>query len=353
MSRYSDRLSLATTAGGAGDQSARKIASRIGWIDSARGVGIVFVIIGHVWIGLEQASLIGNDALFSTVETLIYSFHMPFLFLLSGIFFFSSISRQQVAGFAGSRVVRLLWPLVLWTWIFFLFKVFSGALANNPVGWSEFPVIPLPPREQFWFLWALFVIQISALAVRPLLLNRKTENFGWAILLFAAVVLYFGIPGLPIHGSLLVGVLENAPYFVLGAIYGRYASHGSGLRTALLASTLFFGVELWAITGASGHLKTLLIGSIASLSLLLIVMAVDAALKSGPLSAFLRLLGQASLAIFVAHVIFLAAVRVALLVLGVETLALHLAAGVLVGIFGPLCLYLVARRLGMERIAGF
>jgi fucose 4-O-acetylase-like acetyltransferase len=278
---------------------------------------------------------------------------MPFLFLLSGIFFFNSIARQQVADFVGSRVVRLLWPLVLWTWIYFLFKVFSGELANNPIGWTEFPIIPLPPKEQFWFLWALFIIQISALAVRPLLLNRRTEISGWGILLVAAVVLYFGIPGLPIYGSLIIGVLENAPYFVLGAIYGRFASRACGLWTVVLACLLFFDVELWAITGASGHLKTLLIGSMASISLLLIVIAADAALKSSPLSAFLRLLGQASLAIFVAHVIFFAAVRVALLVLGVENLALHVTAGVLAGIFGPLCLYLIAKRLGVERIAGF
>src|SRR3546814_14106427 len=53
---------------------------RLEWIDVARGIGIVAVVVGHVWTrgGLRDA---------------MYSFHMPLFFLLSGL-----LSRPQPVG---------------------------------------------------------------------------------------------------------------------------------------------------------------------------------------------------------------------------------------------------------------
>lgn len=47
---------------------------RVGYIDVAKGVGIILVILGH--------SMYGNVFL----KNVIYSFHMPFFFMLSGYF---------------------------------------------------------------------------------------------------------------------------------------------------------------------------------------------------------------------------------------------------------------------------
>jgi fucose 4-O-acetylase-like acetyltransferase len=53
---------------------------RLEWIDVARGIGIVAVVVGHVW---TRGAL--RDAM--------YSFHMPLFFLLSGL-----LSRPQPVG---------------------------------------------------------------------------------------------------------------------------------------------------------------------------------------------------------------------------------------------------------------
>lgn len=47
--------------------------SRIKWIDNARAIGILLVVLGH--------SLIP-----ASIQTYIYSFHMPLFFFLSGLF---------------------------------------------------------------------------------------------------------------------------------------------------------------------------------------------------------------------------------------------------------------------------
>ncbi|WP_070155511.1 acyltransferase family protein [Sphingobium phenoxybenzoativorans] len=63
-------------------------AQRYEWVDVARGIGIVAVVIGHVWSrGLPH--------------TLTYSFHMPLFFLLSGYLF----RPKPVVAFARSQIV--------------------------------------------------------------------------------------------------------------------------------------------------------------------------------------------------------------------------------------------------------
>ena len=48
---------------------------RIEWIDNAKGLGILFVIIAHV---------INHTQTLMSASTLIYTFHMPLFFILSG-----------------------------------------------------------------------------------------------------------------------------------------------------------------------------------------------------------------------------------------------------------------------------
>jgi acyltransferase len=47
---------------------------RIGWIDIAKGITILLVIVGHTLIGYK-------------VNDYIYAFHMPLFFICSGLLF--------------------------------------------------------------------------------------------------------------------------------------------------------------------------------------------------------------------------------------------------------------------------
>ena len=59
-------------------------AERIGWIDAARGVGIILVVIGHTLRGLETANLLSFSSDYGHIDEVIYLFHMPLMFILSG-----------------------------------------------------------------------------------------------------------------------------------------------------------------------------------------------------------------------------------------------------------------------------
>lgn len=83
---------------------------RFGFIDSAKGIGIVLVVFAHV---------IATHVVGAKLEEVITSFHMPIFFVLSGLFF----SRKDTFKlFIINKTNRLLVP-------FFFFFVFYGILA--------------------------------------------------------------------------------------------------------------------------------------------------------------------------------------------------------------------------------
>ena len=136
----------AYTSIGLAHQAASAPVAREAWIDQTRGLGIVLVVFGHLWRGLYEADLLSQGRTFEVVDRLIYSFHMPLFFVLAGLFFERSLLRMPVASFVRSRAVRLLYPFLLWTYIFAAFKVCAGPLANDSLQWNDLFFSPLPPR---------------------------------------------------------------------------------------------------------------------------------------------------------------------------------------------------------------
>lgn len=62
-------------------------SSRLNWIDYGKGIGIIFVVYGHVIKGLITPGLIDERFYYYSVN-FVYSFHMPLFFILFGYLFF-------------------------------------------------------------------------------------------------------------------------------------------------------------------------------------------------------------------------------------------------------------------------
>lgn len=91
---------------------------RLDYIDSARGIGIVLVVFGHL---LNQ-----NSDLYS----IIYSFHVPFFFLLSGMFLNPTL---KFVSYLLKYIKRLLFPYVVVFLIGVLFtSLYSGFNSLKP-----------------------------------------------------------------------------------------------------------------------------------------------------------------------------------------------------------------------------
>ena len=64
--------------------------NRSHWVDYAKAIGIVLVVYGHVLKGLHSAGIKMPEAFYELSYSIVYTFHMPLFFFLSGLFFYSS-----------------------------------------------------------------------------------------------------------------------------------------------------------------------------------------------------------------------------------------------------------------------
>lgn len=321
------------------------------WPDLAKGLGIVLVVTGHAWRGIAEAGLMPQDALFHAVDDAIYAFHMPLFFFLSGWFFPQLLRREGPADLLGRIGWRLFYPLCLWTYGFIAVKALAGSAANAPVAWSEMLRLPVPGYQHLWFLWALIVIQLVAVAVRPLAVRAMAPVM--AGMLALACLLYLG-DLLPPSG-IFNGAERSAPFFFLGALLGLGRGVPASGRAALIAGAAFVaadGLAIWRgdALGRPGHLLS---GAVALLAVLVLLRRWEGVGTAARLARGLALLGQASFSIYLMHTIFSGGLRVVLMRLGIENVPVHLLLGVGIGLAAPLLVHApavpaaVARGLGL------
>lgn len=325
--------------------------SRFDAIDSARGIGIILVVFGHAWRGAFGAGLLPDTALFAAIDRGIYAFHMPLFFFLSGLLFLDTLAKYRAGVLLKGRVTRLLWPMALWTWLFFGLKLMGGASVNAPVSLADMPVIPLPPYEHLWFLWALFLCQSLVIVLYAALLHRLPRQAleygaGGIALGMAISASYVAVLSL-IWGPMVA----HLPYFLLGIGFGRiHMERSAGYVSALGA--VAFGTLMYTVVAGIAPAA----GTFSSLALLICFWiawsGVDRGGRARALSA-LRYLGNASMVIYLTHTVFSAALRIVLVKVGVDEVTIILFATTIVGLVASLAVLWVARKMRAVKLLGF
>jgi len=338
-------------AGGSQSADAPPVPSlRLGWVDAAKGIAIVLVVFGHAWRGIDARGLIA-EPLFHAVDSRIYAFHMPIFFAVSGLFLAGSVSRKSMRDFVADRIMRLVWPMMLWTYLFLAMKLLAGDFANYTVTVTDLVRLPIPGYLHLWFLWALFLLHMAILLTRPLMKNDRYSTGALSALAILSVVL--ALMPLPSGTAYWFGdAMRYAPFLVMGIILGQTRLVDRlGLGTRLVAAVAFLCViAFWPFL--AGEAATRLAGSlILTFGLIAVVSGFG---RSIPASvAGLVSLGSASMAIYLCHTFFSAAVREALLSLGVTAPGIHLVLGTLAGIAGSLVVLWLSNKIGIRRILGF
>ncbi|GAB2781216.1 acyltransferase family protein [Streptomyces daliensis] len=215
-SDHTDRTVAAAQAGAGADGAARDP-----FLDNAKFLLVVLVVIGHGWgpISDEMRGL-------KTLYLVVYAFHMPVFVFLCGYF-----SR----GFTGSpEQIRKLVAGVLLPYLVFE-TVYAGLYA---LLWDDpFPVSPSDPLYLCWFLLALFLWRLTAPLWRAV---------RWPVAVAAVISVAAG--ALDVGYELgLARVLMFLPWFVLGLRMRR--EHLRPLRCAA-ARRLALPVLVTAVAGA-------------------------------------------------------------------------------------------------------
>jgi len=327
-------------------------SSRFDAIDSARGIGIILVVFGHAWRGAFGAEMIPNTGLFEAIDSAIYAFHMPLFFFLSGLLFLETLKKYQTGALLKGRVTRLLWPMALWTWLFFGVKLLGGGALNNPVTLADAPIVPLPPYEHLWFLWALFLCHaLLILLYAPLLKHIPTNPLRFALGGFG-LGLVFVLPHLSIPSLIWGPMVAHLPFFLIGMAVAEERAGGWRSRFAAVFAACAFAIHIGLIVTGMSSMSS----SVTSCLLLIFAWMAWPQVDRGSDSAVLRLLrylGNMSMVIYLTHTIFSAALRIVMLRIGADDLVLVLLATTIIGLVAPLGVMWGARKLRLVKLLGF
>lgn len=319
------------------------------WIDAAKGLAIILVVLAHAMRGLDASSIDLPDV-WRELDRHIYAFHMPLFFALSGWFYVRTIANKEPIVFALGRFERILYPMILWSYIFIGIKIFASGYTNHPVGPEGIFFNPIPGILHFWFLWDLFILSFAFYPLRYFLREDRVPLILLSCLVIAAVSLRLADTN-AVSLSWIKSAIHNAPFFVLGLILGQsHLALRFGKRSILVAITAFIACQACVPIFIDTRFE--MFGSI--ILVLCVLYFVYVLKRLYPISCLnlVERLGVASMAIYVAHTIFSAGFREALLFVGITNWPVHISVGTLVGLYGPVLLLDVARRFHLARILG-
>jgi fucose 4-O-acetylase-like acetyltransferase len=344
-------VTLAAMATSAPPSASRAPDRHADWVDHAKAIGVVLVVYGHIARGVFNAGIPFPPDLFRLTDSVLYTFHMPLFFFLSGLFFQSSLRRHGAGGMISSKIGTLLWPYLVWSLLQGAIEVLLSSHTNHPITWHE--VLALwDPRAQFWFLMALFIVFVVAT-----LLHAALPSLATGILLVGGALAHVLAPA-STHESLQAHLADNTVFFALGIVFawprgeaiGRVGRLGSlpvilVFAAAFVLSQQVFHVRLglrWTDTGVA----TLAVGVTSILAV--VALAVGVSRWGGLLAQVSGAIGRASMAIYLMHILAGAGMRIALKpLLGFGSAPVYLAAGTLAGVVLPLIAKAVIDRLGV------
>ncbi len=315
-------------------------ANRIDWVDYAKGICIILVVMMHSTLGVEKA--IGQTGVLHEFIQWAKPFRMPDFFMISGLF----LSRRIGApwrSYLDTKVVHFAYFYVLWMTIQFAMKGPSIAMEQGVVAaLGNYALGFLQPFGTLWFIYLLAIFFVVTKAV------KDVPPF---MVFFAAALLEM----LPLHTGWLA-IDEFAARYV-------YFFTGYWLAPLILKS----GNQLWSRNAfallallyiwSTGHSFAVVSGmsEMPIISLVLGFSGASAVITTGVLLArtgraeWLRYLGANSIVLYLAFFLFMAITRTIGLKLmpgiNVDILALMTT---LAGIVGPVLMLWLVRgtRLG-------
>lgn len=173
---------------------------RIGWVDAAKGIGILLVVLGHNQI----------NSYTQVFHNLIYSFHMPLFFMLAGMFL---KPEQDFWTLAKRRFFSTLRPYLLIIGAIYIIHLFFGTMPITDIfiRISKILFYSLPNYYDtwmpLWFLPHLFLLSLFGWVI--IWLVYKHLSFIWLRLSFIAGVLFFGVMALSLFSKINLTLFDK------------------------------------------------------------------------------------------------------------------------------------------------
>jgi uncharacterized membrane protein YcfT len=328
--------------------SVRSAGGRVDWVDYAKGICIVMVVMMHSVLGVEAAA--GQTGFMHLVVMFAKPFRMPDFFLISGLFVSVVIDRDWRV-YLDRKVVHFAYFYVLWVTIQFGFKAPSFAAESS---WTHVGLLYLESFiEPFGTLWFIYLLPIFFVVIKAARRMPPLVIWGLAALLEMAHV-----------ATGWTAIDEFAARFVYiysGYLFADYVFALSD-RARARPDLALAGLALWALV--NGGLVALGVSEWPLVSIALGLAGACAIVTLGTLLArahwltWLRFCGEHSIVIYLAFFLPMATTRTFLLHTGwiadIGTISLVVTVA---GVVGALAIWRIALVAGatflFERPAAF
>jgi uncharacterized membrane protein YcfT len=151
---------------------------RVDWVDYAKGICIIMVVMMHSTLGVEQAA--GHEGWMHAVVEFARPFRMPDFFLISGLFLARVIDRDW-RDYLDRKVIHFAYFYVLWVTIQFAFK---APMFAHTEGWRAVGFDYLESFiEPFGTLWFIYLLPIFFVVI------KATRRVPWVAIWIAGAVL--------------------------------------------------------------------------------------------------------------------------------------------------------------------
>ena len=180
---------MATNGTGTLDRFAAPSADRLDWVDYAKGICIIMVVMMHSTLGVENAA--GREGFMHAVIEFAKPFRMPDFFLISGLFLARVIDRDWRT-YLDRKVMHFVYFYVLWVTIQFAFKAPAFAAEHGAAYVAKLYLLSfIEPFGTLWFIYLLpifFVVTKLTKNVHPALiwgagavLEMANISTGWTV----------------------------------------------------------------------------------------------------------------------------------------------------------------------------
>lgn len=330
-------------------------------IDAVRGVAVVMVVGAHVVLGLVDAGSLPHDSALYAAYDVTHVFRVATIAFVAGLFIPTSLARHGARRLLRDRAVLFGWLYVVWWSIQTVVGLATNPLRNTPTPLGpETLAIWTPPAQLYFFpaLWVGTALTVGLLcaadwaartghrfASLPVELTSLAvlawATWGWVPpvmgLQYLALALFVGT-GAALGVDRVRSLLERTPAAVWFAVTGLSAAvfclgQPLGIVGPTDSSSLPWGVRAASIVATGAGVSTLFA-------------AVVLLCRIRPIRRVAAWIGQRTVVVFTAHIVFAAGARIVLgLVDAPVVVALVVAWAA--GVVGPLVLAAVAPRIGL------
>ena len=315
-------------------------AGRVDWVDYAKGICIILVVMMHSTLGVEKAA--GELSWLNGFVEWARPFRMPDFFLISGLFLASRIDRPW-RQYLDTKLVHFAYFYILWMTIQFGMKCWGlytseGALAT----FQAYALGFVQPYGTLWFIYLLAIFFVVTKLLRPL---PPLLVFAMGCVLQMAAI---------DTGWLVIDEFANRfVYFFTGYWLAKHVFAYAREVSSLNPLGILGGLAIWAVINAilvdngASHLPGigLVLGFIGAGA----VIAMGVFLTRFKFAEPIRYCGENSIVIYLAFFMFMAATRTLLLKAGIiQDLGTVSIIVTTAGVVGPVLLFWAVRKMPLS-----